>query len=75
MGVLAILRAVLSLASALMGYVRDRQLMDAGEAQASYPHWIGESLDAISRAKRARQSVDPDGVPDDPDNRDTLRRP
>jgi hypothetical protein len=74
MGVLAILRAVLSLASALMGYVRDRQLMDAGEAK-QLSAGLQESLDAISRAKRARQSVDPDGVPDDPDNRDTLRRP
>ena len=74
MGVLAILRAVLSLASALMGYVRDRQLLDAGKAQANEAALRG-MLDAISRAKRARQSVDPDGVPDDPDNRDTLRRP
>ena len=74
MGVLPILKAVLSLASALMGYVRDKQLLDAGKAQANEAALRG-MLDAISRAKRARQSVDPDGVPDDPDNRDTLRRP
>jgi hypothetical protein len=74
MGVLPILKAVLSLASALMGYVRDKQLLDAGKAQANEAALRG-MLDAISRAKRARQSVTPDGVPDDPDNRDTLRRP
>ncbi|MEK9751597.1 MAG: hypothetical protein VW338_00075 [Rhodospirillaceae bacterium] len=76
MSILGILQAVLSLANTLMGYVSDRNLMDAGEAK-SVAKGLSDAMDAIHRAKRARASVnmDADSLRDDPNNRDTLRGP
>ena len=56
---LAILRGILGVASKLMGYVEDRQLIDAGEAKAARAQLEG-AQDAIRRGMRARRA--PDGV-------------
>jgi hypothetical protein len=67
----SILRLVLGVASKLAGYVKDKQLIDAGRAEQA-----AQSLEAahaaIRDAQRARRNVshDPRSVSDDPYNRD-----
>lgn len=68
---LALLKAILGFASALTGYLRDKQLMDAGEAKAIVKQ-LESSLDAVERARAARRNAVADfdkrnGVPDDND--------
>lgn len=68
---LAMLRALLGLASSLTTYLQNKQLLEAGEAQA-----IAEGLKnaqaAITKARKARRDAvadfdKRDGVPDDND--------
>jgi len=71
MGWLALLKAVLGLAQSLTGYLRDKQLIDAGEAKAIATQLEG-SLHALERANEARSNAvrrfdDDNGVPDDTD--------
>jgi len=68
---LTLIRALLSVASSLAQYAQQRQLLEAGRAQAILGG-IREAEDAIDRARAARDSVrhDDDSVRDDRDNRD-----
>lgn len=70
MGWLSLLNAVLSLASVLAEYAKQRQLIGAGEAMA-LNRTLGESLAAIERAMAARRAVkhDADSIMRDPHNR------
>lgn len=68
---LRILEAVLGFARNLVGYLSDRQLMDAGEAKAVASQ-LESSINAVQRAKSARANAvakfdDANGVPDDED--------
>lgn len=67
---LAILKAVLSIADYLVKYCHDKQLLDAGQAQAMEKN-NEESLSHIRAALDARAAP---SVPEqsDPDNRDKL---
>jgi hypothetical protein len=74
MGWIALLKAVLGFASVLAGYLRDKQLIDAGEAKAIVAQ-LESSLNALDRARKARASAvadyDANGVRDeDPNLRD-----
>lgn len=74
MGWIALLKAVLGFASALAGYLRDKQLIDAGEAKAIVAQ-LESSLNALDRARKARANAvadyDANGVRDeDPNLRD-----
>ncbi len=71
MNLVGLLKAVLRFASALTEYLRNRELLEAGEAKA-----IAEGLknanEAIEKARRARRNAvrdfdKRDGVPDDND--------
>lgn len=71
MGWLSLLKAVLSFARILADYLRDKQLMDAGEAKAISAQ-LENSLHALERARVARKRAvadfdKRDGVPDDND--------
>ena len=70
MGVLGLIKAVLSLANVLMKYASDKQLMDAGAAKSALKG-LKQANAAIDKARLARESVkhDPDSMRDDPDNR------
>ena len=68
---LTVLKALLGFASSLAGYLRDKQLLDAGEAKAISIQ-LESSLDALDRATKARRAAvakfdDANGVPDDED--------
>lgn len=62
MTILGLLNALLSLASAVAGYLHDRQLMDAGEAKATL-RALKEAQDATIRAKAIAERVR--SMPDD----------
>lgn len=66
-----ILRLVLGVASKLAGYVKDKQLIDAGKAEQAVQSLEAANV-AIRDAQRARRNVshDPDSVRDDSYNRD-----
>jgi hypothetical protein len=73
---LAILRALLGLASSLTTYLQNKQLIEAGEAQAIV-EGLKNAQDAITRARKARRDAvadfdKHDGMPDnnDPNLRD-----
>lgn len=68
---LAAIKALLSVAAALLKWAGDRQLMDAGEARLAARE-LARANDRIARAIAARRGVshDPDSVSRDPDNRD-----
>ena len=68
---LGLLRLVLTIADKLSEIVRDKQLLDAGEARA-ISHNLQEGMKRVEMAQKARGSVkhDPDSVRADPDNRD-----
>lgn len=71
MGWLTLLQALLSVARVVADYLRDKQLIDAGEAKAIAEGLKG-SLDAIERANKARSKAisrfdAANGVPDDKD--------
>ena len=71
MNVLSIVSALLSLASYIAEYARDRQLIGAGEAR-QLSRTLGESLATIERAQAARRAVkhDVDSIMRDKQNRD-----
>lgn len=71
MGWVTLLQALLSVARVVAEYLRDKQLMDAGEAKAIVAQLKG-SLDAIERANKARANAvntfdKSNGVPNDKD--------
>ena len=68
---LAMLRALLGLASSLTAYLQNKQLIEAGEAQA-IAEGLKNAQDAITKARKARRNAvtdfdKRDGVPDDND--------
>ena len=69
---LALLNGLLSLASSLASFLRDKQLLDAGRAMAISGSIKKGAMDETAKAIRARDAVrdDADSVRDDPDNRD-----
>lgn len=71
MGVLAILRLLLTLASAVAGIVRDRQLLEAGKAEA-IKEGLEKGLTLIAAANKAAAAVvnTKEAVADDTDNLD-----
>ena len=69
MNFVSILKILLSLASTIAGYVRDRQLMNAGAAE-SILKGLNDANDAIARANAARANVDSLPVNADEANRD-----
>jgi hypothetical protein len=64
---LTIVKLVLGVADKMLGYVEDRQLIQAGEARAARAQLKG-AMDAIDRGLRARRQ--PDGVLGDKYDRD-----
>ena len=68
---LTILHLLLSLASTVATHVRERRMLEAGQAEAAL-RGIRDADEAIARARAARDAVrdDPDSVRDDPYNRD-----
>jgi len=62
-----LLQLVLGVASKLAGYVKDKQLIDAGRAEAAYDQLRG-AQSAIERGLAARRK--PDGVLGDKYDRD-----
>ena len=71
MNILSLISGLISLASAIAEYAKNRQLIGAGEAQA-LNRVLAEGLSAIERAQAARRVVrhDVDSMRNDPDNRD-----
>lgn len=68
---LALVKALLSVAAALLKWAGDRQMLDAGEARLAARE-LANANDRIARAIAARRGVrhDPGSVSRDPDNRD-----
>ena len=71
MSLLALLQAVLGLAGSLTAYLKDKQLLDAGEALA-ISKGLQDAQTSILKAKQARITANSkfdksDGVPDDTD--------
>ena len=66
--VLTFIKLFLALADSLSKYARDKQLMDAGAAEAVLKG-VNDANEAISRANRARNGELPD-TSDDENNRD-----
>lgn len=65
------LSALLKLANLLAGYLRDKQLLEAGEARAiSESLSVAQSRVQVAMAARAAVKHDPDSVRNDPYNRD-----
>lgn len=71
MGWLTLLKTLLSLADTLAGHLRERNLMDAGEAK-NVARAVMEAQASVDRARAARAAVrdDPDSLRNDPENRD-----
>lgn len=69
MTTLTIIKLLLSLVNTLIGFARDRNLIAAGEANATAKS-LAEAMEKIDRARRARDSVTDSGMHDDPDKRD-----
>jgi len=69
MDVVALLRLFLSVAGYIAKYISDKQLMEAGVAQATL-EGIENAKNAIARANAARANVDSVPVDADPNNRD-----
>ena len=68
---MTLITAILSLASALIGIFRQRQMLDAGEAIAA-ERGLRHALDAIERARKIKAGV---AVMPRADVDDLLRRP
>jgi len=68
---LAILKLLLTVSNSLTGYMREKQLLDAGEAK-NLSRGLQETLDVIEKIKTAKRDLkhDPNSVRKDPDNRD-----
>lgn len=64
---ITLLQLVLGFASKLMGYLSDKQLLDAGEAKNAQQA-LQESRDALERARATSRRVR-----DDPEYRDSVR--
>lgn len=71
MGWVALLKALLGVCAALADYVRDKNLIDAGEAQAISDS-VRVQLARIEKARAARRAVsdDPRDILSDQDRRD-----
>lgn len=68
---LAVLRALLSLASSLTTYLQNKQILEAGEAKA-VSEGLKNAQNAITKAHKTRYNAnrafdERDGVPDDQD--------
>jgi len=63
------LKLLLSFISSYTQYIRDKQLMEAGKAEAILKG-INDADEAIKRANDARSNVDSLPVDSDPNNRD-----
>lgn len=68
---LALLKGLLGLGFSLIGYLQNRQLIEAGEARA-IAEGLQNAQDAINKARKARRAVvsefdERDGVPDEDD--------
>lgn len=63
--VASLLTALVKLAGAVAAYLRDKQLLDAGEAKAT-AKFSGQALENVNEANRARVSAADDGVFVDP---------
>lgn len=68
---LALLKVLLGLANSLTAYLNNKQLIDAGEAQA-ISEGLQNAQDAVQKAREARRTAvrefdKRDGVPDDED--------
>ena len=61
----AIVKVFLEIASTIAGYLRERQLLDAGRAQAT-AEFSGDALEKVHEANGARLSAADDGVFVDP---------
>lgn len=71
MGWLAFLKALLGFAGTLTEYLRNRELLEAGEAKA-IAEGLSNANEAIEKARKARRNAvadfdKRDGVPDDED--------
>ncbi len=68
---LALAKGLVSIVDGLIGYLANKRLLDAGQAEAA-AKGLREAHEAIKRAQDARRSVsdDPDSLRDDPNNRD-----
>lgn len=71
MGWLGLLRTLLGLTASLTSYLKDKQLIEAGEAQA-IAEGLHDAQVAVAKARRARRAaVDKfnkrDGLPDEDD--------
>lgn len=71
MNLLSLLKLLLTLADKLTGYMRDRQLLEAGQSQVIAAN-LTKVLDEVEKARAAKSAVkhDAGSVFDDPDNRD-----
>lgn len=72
MAAVSILKILLELANKVASYVRDKQLMEAGAAQAIL-RGVNDANDAIDRADNARRNYDSLPVESDPQNRDNRK--
>lgn len=72
MPAVSILKILLELAKKVASYVRDKQLMEAGAAQAIL-RGVNDANDAIDRADNARRNYDSLPVESDPENRDNRK--
>ena len=61
----SLLTALVKLAGAVAAYLRDKQLLDAGEARAT-AKFSGQALENVNEANRARITAADDGVFVDP---------
>lgn len=69
MGMVTLLKLILSFASSLASYVHDKRLMDAGASEAILKG-LEEVNEKIAGAKSARANADSVSVDADPYNRD-----
>lgn len=67
--VLSIIKLLLSVCDGLASYLREKQLIDIGTANAVKDN-LYDTLEKIRKADAARRTVTLSGVSDDPDNRD-----
>jgi hypothetical protein len=72
MGLVSILKFILSLASSIAGIIRDKGLLEAGEMQQTLKS-IREADEAINRANNARATYDKLPPESDPNNRDNAK--
>ncbi len=72
MGLFTILKGLLGLAGAIANYIKDKQLIDAGQAIA-ISNTLKEANEQIVKADNARRNVDVSRVHDDPNNRDNPK--